>query len=409
MGGFFNRMRVVNGLLVLLMVAVWTLAASAEARGRTAAASPSAEGDPQVVAVVNQWMGAFQKRDVAALRMLGAATFDEWIVSDSDTLHKNIPLESALHPVTEYRIERVATLIPDQMAIANVQEIIEDAPAREWEATLTLTRTGAGGTWQVSHVSHIVVEYHMPGYPDGCPETVFRRDEEASLDGYLRSGIDPVFIRVFTLRRDTEPWGGGAREIDTEATKCQMRPSMVVQDLEWLVSAWNGGILLTQQIGRATEAGGGIMLYDGNSNGRLTAGGVRLENMDGKTGLLFLSRSYRGGEKSSSPPVARLGAYVWKGSSLKNIWNFDFMRKGASFAVDLKQGEGGKMIIATLQDGGDAIGCPDGGMISWQWTGSSFKVKDKAKGGCTGTSWPGEGGILSRNGFSLPPPSTPSP
>ncbi len=389
---------------VLILAMVLGITLPALARGRTAAA-PAAEGDPQVISAVNQWMGAFQKKDVAGLRALGNTTFDEWIVSNSATLRKDISLESALHPVTEYRIERVATLVPGQMAVAHVQEIIEDEAVREWEATLTLSRTG--GTWQVSHASHIVVEYHMPGYPEGCPETVFRRDEEASLDGNLRGGADPTFVRVFTLRRDTEPWGGGAREIDTEATKCQMKPETVVRDLEWLVAAWDGEILMTQQIGRATEMGGGITLFDGVS-GHLTRGGVRLENIvSGQPGVLFLSRVYRGGEKSGIA-AARLGAYVWKGSSLKKIWDFDFLRKGAWFSVDLKPGDDGKVVVATLERNGDAIGCPDGTVIPFKWTGSTFKVAEKGiKGGCTGSSWPGEGGLLSRDGFKLPPANTP--
>lgn len=394
-----------NTLGIILGIILAT-ASFADARGRTAAA-PAPEGDPQVVAAVNQWMGAFQKKDILALRTLGSTTFDEWIVTDSNSLRKNISLETALHPVTEYRIERVATLVPGQMAIANIQEITEDEAVREWDATLTLTRTG--GTWQVSHVSHIVIEYHMSGYPEGCPETVFRRDEEASLDGNLRGGTDPTFVRVFSTRRDTEPWGGGAREIDTEATKCQMKPATVVQDLEWMVATWGGEILMTQQIGRATEMGGGITLYDGSSHGKLTSGGVRLETIvGGQPGVLFLSRTYKGGEKSIAAPTARLGAYIWKGNSLKNVWSFDFMRKGASFSVDLKPGEGGKMVVATLQQNGDAIGCPESTVIPFKWTGSTFKVAEKGiKGSCTGTSWPGEGSILSRNGFKLPPPSAP--
>lgn len=394
------RWIIVLGLVVMTSMPV-------HARGRTAA-TPSAEGDPQVIAAVNQWMGAFQKRDVAALRAMGNTAFDEWIITDASALRKNVPLESALHPVSEYRIERVATLVPGQLAIANVQEIIEDEPVREWDATLTLTR--AGGAWQVTHASHIVVEYHMPGYPEGCPETVFRRDEEASLDGNLRGGTDPTFVRVFTVRRDTEPWGGGAREIDTEATKCQMKPGAVVQDLEWLAATWGGELLMAQQIGRATEMGGGITLYDGSSHGKLTGGGVRLETISGgQPGVLFLSRTYKGGEKSTAAPVARLGAYVWKGDALKNVWNFDFMRKGASFAMDLKPADDGKRVVATLKQGGEAIGCPEDTVIPFKWTGSTFKVAEKGiKGSCTGTSWPGEGGILSRNGFKIPPPASPN-
>lgn len=392
-------MRIKSGIILLAVV---MMASVANARGKSAA-TPTLEGDPQVTAAVNQWMTAFQKKDVIALRALGNTTFDEWIVTDSKALRKNISLETALHLVTEYRVERVATLVPGQLAIANVQEIIEDEAVREWDATLTLTRVG--GVWQVSHASHIVVEYHMSGYPEGCPDTVFRRDEEASLDGNLRGGTDPTFVRVFSMRRDTEPWGGGAREIDTEATKCQMKPATVVQDLEWMVATWSGEILMTQQIGRATEDGGGITLYDGNSHGRLTNGGIRLETIEGgQPGVIFLSRTYKGGEKSIAAPTARIGAYVWKGGALKNVWDFDFMRKGASFSVDLKPGEGGKMVVATLQQNGDAIGCPESTVIPFKWTGSTFKVSEKGiKGSCTGTSWPGEGSVLSRNGFKMPP------
>jgi hypothetical protein len=138
---------------------------------------------------------------------------------------------------------------------------------------------------------------------------------------------------------------------------------------------------------------------------------VRLETIvNGQPGVLFLSRAYKGGEKSNAAPAARLGAYVWRGDSLKKVWDFDFMRKGASFAVDLKPGEGGRQVVAMLQGGGEAIGCPDGTVIPFKWTGSTFKVAEKGiRGGCTGSQWPGEGGILSRNGFKLPPPSANAP
>ncbi len=380
------------------------MAMPAFARGKTA--TTSMDGDPQVIAAVNQWMNAFQKRDIAGLTAMGPTTFDEWIVSDSSTLRKNISVESALHPVTEYRIEATNVLVPGQLAVAHVQEIIEDEAVREWDASLTLDKRS--GHWQVTHASHIVMEYHMTGYPEGCPDTVFRRDEEASLDGHLRPGSDPTFVKVYTMRRDTEPWGGGAREIDTEATKCQMKPETYVKDLEWMVTTWTGEILMTQQLGRANDKDGGINMYEGNSHGGLTRGGVRLETIvGGQPGVLFLSRKYQGGEKSTMSPVARVGAYVWKGDGLKKVWDFDFMRKGATFAVDLKPGEGGKNVVATLQGGGDAIGCPADTVITYKWTGSTFKVMDKVKGGCTSTQWPGEGGILSRNGFKMPPANAP--
>lgn len=392
------RRAIIIILVMVVAIPVW-------ARGKTA--SHGSDGDPQLTAVVNQWMAAFEKRDIAALNALGPTTYDEWIVSNSDTLRKNISVESALHPLTEYRIEAIKNLVPGQLAVAHVQEIIEDQPVREWEGMLTLDKRS--GSWKVTHVSHIVMEFHMAGFPEGCPDTVFKREEAATLDGNLRGTSDPTFVRVFTTRRDTESWGGGAREIDTEATKCQMKPETVVQDLEWLVSTWDGEILMTQQIGRASGPSGGITLYEGSSRGSLTRGGVRLDTIvGGQPGVLFLSRKYDAGDKSNAAPVARVGAYVWKGNGLKNVWNFDFMRKGATFAVDLKSGEGGKMVVATLQGGGEGIGCPDGTVIPFKWTGSTFKVAEKVKGGCTGTSWPGEGGILSRNSFKLPPPSRPS-
>lgn len=388
-------MKKILGVMVILV-----LSTSVWARGKSAA-SGGTEGDPQVIAAVHQWMTPFQKKDLATLRGAGT-TFDEWVVNPSGGLRQTLAPENALHTVTEFRIESVATLVPGQMAVAFVQEIIEDEPVREWETLLTLTRSGGG--WQVAHAAHVVVEYHMPGHPEGCPETVFRRDLVASLDGNLRGSGDSHFIRVYTLRRDTEPWGGGATELDTEATKCQMKPETIVQDLEWLVTDWKGDLLFAQQIGRGTEESGGISLFEGNSNGSVTRGGVRLETLvSGQPGVVFLSRKYEGGSKSGGAAVARVGAYVWKGGALKNVWNFDFKRKGASFLVDLKPGEAGKMVVATLQSGGDGIGCPDDSVVSWQWTGSNLKVKDKAKGSCTGTHWPGEGGILSRNGFKLPP------
>lgn len=375
------------------------------ARGTTAATA-TADGDPQVIAAVDRWMTAFQKKDAAGLRALGPTTFDEWIVTDGNPLQKNIALESALHPITEYRIERVTTLMPGQLAVAQLQEIIEDEAVREWEATLTLSR--AGGIWKVTHASHLVLEFHMPGHPLGCPETVFRREEVASLDGPLRPNADPSFVRVFSTRRDTDPFHAGAGP-ETDPRKCLAAPETVVQDLEWLVATWSGGLLMAQKIGRATAPDGGITLYDGSSTGSLTRGGVRLETITaGPPAILFLSRQYRGGEKSSSPPVARVSAYVWKGGGLKRVWDLDFIRKGASFSVDLQPGEGGKQIVASLKDGGDGIGCPDGSRMSWGWTGSAFKAIDKAKGGCNGKSWPGEGGILSRNGFTLPPLNPPN-
>lgn len=374
------RRLLITILVVMVAIPVW-------ARGKTA--SHGSDGDPQLTAVVNQWMAAFEKRDIATLNAMGPTTYDEWIVTDGSTLRKNISVETALHPLTEYRIEAIKNLVPGQLAVAHVQEIIEDQPVREWEGMLTLDKRG--GTWKVTHVTHIVMEFHMDGFPEGCPETVFRREEVATLDGNLRGTSDPTFVRVFTTRRDTESWGGGAREIDTESTKCQMKPETVVQDLEWLVSTWDGEILMAQQIGRTSGASGGITLYEGNSRGSLTRGGVRLDTIvGGQPAVLFLSRKYQDN-------IARVGAYVWKGNGLKNVWNFDFMRKGATFAVDLKPGEGGKMVMATLQGGGEAIGCPEDTVIPFKWTGSTFKVAEKVKGGCTGTSWPGEGRILSRN------------
>jgi hypothetical protein len=367
-------------LVVMVAIPVW-------ARGKTAA--HGSDGDPQLTAVVTQWMAAFEKRDIAALNAMGPATYDEWIVSSSDTLRKNISVEWALHPLTEYRIEAIKNLVPGQLAVAHVQEIVEDQPVREWEGMLTLDKRS--GSWKVTHVSHIVMEFHMAGFPEGCPDTVFKREEAATLDGNLRGGVDPTFVRVFTTRRDTEPWGGGASDIDTEATKCQMKPKTVVQDLEWLVATWDGEILMTQQIGRTSGQNGGITLYEGSSRGTLTRGGVRLDTIvGGQPAVLFLSRKYQDN-------VARVGAYVWKGNGLKNVWNFDFMRKGATFAVDLKPDEGGKRVVATLQGGGEAIGCPTDTVIPFKWTGSTFKVAEKVKGGCTGTSWPGEGRILHRD------------
>lgn len=388
--------------LIMVIVAMTT---ATHARGKTAAKA-STDADPQIVATVNQWMTAFQKKDVVALRAMGTTMLDEWSAIRTNEPQKNISLESALHSISEFRIENIATLVPGQMALADVQEIIEDEPVREWNAILTLTKSG--GTWQVSHVLHVMIEYHMAGYPEGCPETVFTREQVASLDGKL-SGNDPSLIRVYTLRRDTEPWGGGAREIDTEATKCQMKPETTVQDLEWMVTSWQGKILLAQQLGRTTSDGGGITLFDGGNNGSLTRGGVRLESIaSGQPGIVFLSRKYEGGSTSTAPLVARVGAYQWKGNALKNIWNFDFKRKGAVFSVDLKSGDGGKNIVAAVQSGAEGVGCPEDSVIMWFWTGSGFKIKDKVKGGCTSSSWPGEGSILSRNGFKLPPLKAPN-
>jgi len=83
------------------------------------------------------------------------------------------------------------------------------------------------------------------------------------------------------------------------------------------------------------------------------------------------------------------------------------MRKGASFAVDKKSGEHGVMLEAILQQGGDAIGCPEGTVIPYEWTGSTFKSTAKVKGGCKSSSWSGSG-VLNRNGFKVPPAKAPS-
>lgn len=374
---------------ILIGLLVLTATSGAWARGKTAASS--SEGDPQIAAAINQWMAAYQKGDVASLtRLSPSAQYSQLLLVGNNLIQKR--MDSSIHPVTEYRIERMATLIPGQLAVAAVQEIVEDAPTREWEATFRLKNTGGG--WQVTHVNHVAIETHVPGYPTGCPETVIRREEEANLDGPVRGPSDTSMIRVFKVRTNTESWGAPA-ELDIE--KCQMKPGRVVENLEWLVTNLEGELLALQVMGRR-EQEDGVTLFSGSKNGSLTRGGVRLETIvPNDKGVVFLSRE----SHSSKGAVARLSAYEWRGDGFKNIWNFDFIKKGAAFAVDLEPSEGGKRVVAKLLSGGDAVGCPEGTVIPFAWTGSGFKVAEKVKGGCTSSAWRGDGG--GREKVTFPP------
>lgn len=389
--------KIIGTVIVLL-----SLTAVVHARGKTAASG--SDFDPQLTGVVNQWMTAYQKQDAAALSRLGPTGYSQLLIVGDDLLQNNLASAAAAHPLTEFRIERIATVVPGQLAVANVQEIVEDNNGREWEASLSLKNIG--GRWQVAYVTHIAMETHVQGYPEGCPETVFRREEVANLDGHVVSAADTNWVRIFKVRRDTGAWGASNVEVDTEATKCLAKPELVVEDLQAVVADLSGKILAVQQLGRSDDKNGGITLYDGSKNGSAVRGGVRLETMTaGAPQVFLLSREYQGG-KGTGDIVGRLSAYLWKGSGFKNVWNFDFLRKGASFAVDLQIDGANKRLVATLQRGGEAIKCPEGTVISYQWTGSTFKVADKVKGSCMSSAWPSEGSILGRHSVKLPPANT---
>ena len=289
----------------------------------------------------------------------------------------NIPFFAKTSKPAEINVEEVRGVYGGQ--VVKLNSTAETGLYREWETILFIRPDG------ISQASEIAREGLFEGYPDGCPETAFKRDLIVSLRGTPDRSAGQKTIRLYSLHISTDTLEFADVDVEEKVLKrCKPDPDTSLTQEEVLVfdendQIENASIMANKcrDKGSETAVGATYIREDGvNFPGRLFPIG------GGKEGLLLTFVTEHGGGKKIEPAIL----YEWSGSGWRPIWNFTAgfgsargvlagESGGVAWSIKSATGAAGEpQIIARLESAhSKKFDCPAGTTIVFNKSGSTFK------------------------------------
>lgn len=289
----------------------------------------------------------------------------------------DIPFFAKAAKPAEINIEEVKGGYGGQ--IVKLNSVAETGLYREWETILFITQGG------ISKVTEIAREGTFEGYPEGCPETAFKRDIVVTLSGTPSIYGGTKTIKLYSLSISTDSLDYADADVEEKVLKnCKPYPDTSLIQEEVLVFDENGqiehaSIMANKSKDRGSKiAVGAVYLREDGINfpGRLFQIG------SGKDGLLLTFTTERGSGGKINPAIL----YEWSGSGWRPIWNFTV---GFGSSKGVLAGEAGEVtwslksavgaagepqIIARLESAySKGFDCQAGTTIIFNKSGSTFK------------------------------------
>lgn len=366
---------------------------------------------------VTSWMKAVESGNVGAIKsLLGSGTYYR-LGTDKDNNKRLITLRP-----DDAKSEGFWKMLSGggEMSLqdergggAALEGVAESKQVRGWQQMLAL---GGGG---ISSVTDVVTEAVLPGIPNGCPETSYKRDLVATLYGNITGNGPNTIIKAYNFSRNTDVWETVKPGTNPEIEPfCDPRPGVNAEYMEALIMEPMGQVIGYKVVGAAlaindkgNEREEGAKWYRGNTG---TSDAVKLIRLDksGKEGLMTIVSAYRA-KGAGVERVDHAVLHEWRGDKLVPIWSFDIGRAVMSSAdaspdsevqidvsADAPQGGtqyGLKFEVVRAED--DGFDCKVGDTFYYDGTESGYKLSKKGLGkSCLKKWWPGDGILFSALG-----------